>query len=77
MMTREQILDRAADARSPRSAAHVVLDSIVNTHDRPTDVSLEATKCLLVDAVRAWRLRNATARPVHATPGPCTVSAML
>jgi hypothetical protein len=76
-MTRDQILERAAAARSPRGAAQVVLASVVETHARPTDVSLEEVKCLLVDAVRAWRDRNARQHTVHATSGQCTASVML
>ena len=44
---------------------------------KPTDVSLEAVKCLLVDAVRAWRERNARPQPLHATTGQCPTSVML
>jgi hypothetical protein len=76
-MTRDQILEKAALARSPRGAAQVVLASIVETHARPTDVSLEEVKCLLVDAIRAWRHRNAREQHAHATSGQYTVSVTL
>lgn len=52
---RNQILTRAADARSPREAVRLVLDELVETHTSPSEVSLENVKKLLVDAVRAWQ----------------------
>jgi hypothetical protein len=76
-MTRDQIVEQAAAARSPRGAAQVVLASLVEKHARPTDVSLEEAKCLLVDAVRAWRIRNSRRQPVQATSGQCTTSVTL
>ncbi len=52
---RNQILTRASDARSPREAAQMVLDELIETHTNPRDVSLENVKRRLVDALRAWR----------------------
>jgi hypothetical protein len=52
---RDQIIERAADARSRREVAQIVLDGLVATHVEPQEVSLEYAKALLVDAVRAWR----------------------
>ena len=52
---RDQIIERAADARSPREVAQIVLAGLAATHADPQEVSLEYAKVLLVDAVRAWR----------------------